>query len=190
MCQKCWTTCTRLWLGGAATHLVVVYRDGRQLSLVVSAAESRPGLPPEATALVDKTGRLATAIDPARWAADTETRREWTFLACIAAGDALKHAGRSRWWRAVGSLNEARDHYLKLLAADAQVDFPQFGAVSLENAGRQVPDALGDTLLGDLDADAVAAAVRVLVALLEPYVAEHDLDQLVAAIRPSLRANS
>jgi len=172
--------------GPDTTHLIVVYRHGPQLSLVVSPASSQPGLPPEARALVDKAGRLTTPIDRSRWDPASDTRREWTFLACIAAGDALKHAGRGRFWRAIGSLTEARDHYLKLLAADEGVVFPQFGAVSLENAGRRLPEQLAATLVSAPDASTIGAAVRALTQLLKPYVAEHDLDQLVRAIRPSL----
>lgn len=171
--------------GAESTHIVVVYRDGRQLSLVVSPAVSRSGLPPEATALVDKAGRLATAIDRSRWDPDSDTRREWTFLACLEAADALKHAGRGHLWRAVRSLNEARDHCLQLLAADAQLIFPQFGAVSLENAGQPIPDRLADTLVGALDAGAISAAAGALAEMLEPYITEHNLDQLTMAMRPS-----
>lgn len=179
----------RQQLGPESTHVIVVYRDGRQLSVVVSLATSRRGLPPEATAVVDKAGRLATSLDRRRWDPDPDTRREWTFLACLESADALKHAGRGRLWRAIRSLNEARDHYLQLLAADEQLIFPQFGAVSLDNAGRPIPDQLADTLVGALDARAITAAAHALVRMLEPYVTEHDLDQLVTAVRPPLRAS-
>jgi hypothetical protein len=66
------------------------------------------------------------------------------------------------------------------------VVFPQFGAVSLENAGRRLPEQLAATLVSTPDASTIGAAVRALTQLLKPYVAEHDLDQLVRAIRPSL----
>ncbi|GAB3929527.1 hypothetical protein GCM10011575_27110 [Microlunatus endophyticus] len=177
----------RQHFGPDTTHLIVVYRHGPQLSLVVSPASSRSGLPPEATALVDKVDRLATPIDRSRWDPTSDTRREWTFLACITAGDALKHAGRGQFWRAFASLSTARDHYLQLLAADEHVIFPQFGAVSLENAGLPVPSRLADTLIGSGDLESFGRAVRILVDLLQPYIGEHDLDQLVTAIRPAIR---
>lgn len=176
--------------GADSTHLLTVYRDGRQLSLVVMPAANRKGLPPQAIALVDKAARLATPLPRDAWDAGQQTRREWTFLACIAAADALKHADRGHGWRSLHSLNESRDRYLQLLAARRQVLFPQFGAVSLENAGEPVPAALAGTLVGSTGPTAIATAISVLVGLLEPFVAEHGLDQLVAALQPSLRAAS
>jgi hypothetical protein len=173
--------------GPEITHLMTVYRDGRQLSLVVMPSSTRTGLPPEAIALVDKSDTLATPLDSATWDPDAEKRREWSFLACIAAGDALKHARRGTFWRALRSLNEARDLYLQLLAAQEQVVFPQFGAVSLENAGRPIPAELAATLVGAPDQESIRAAVHVLVPLLGPFVAEHGLGELTSALRIQAR---
>lgn len=173
--------------GPETTHLVSIYRDGRQLSLVVMPAIARTGLAPEALALVDKSDRLASLLDRATWDPDAARRREWAFLACIAAGDALKHARRGTYWRALRSLTEARDLYLQLIAAQERVVFPQFGAVSLENAGRRVPDELAATLVGSPGQPAIADAVEVLVSLLAPFVAEHGLDELCAALRLGVR---
>lgn len=170
-------------MGEEITHVMTVYQDGRQLSLVVMPSASRPGLPPQSVALVDKADRLSTALDRARWDPDTTTRREWSFLACIAASDALKHASRGTLWRALRSLTEARDLYLQLLAAQEQVIYPQFGAVSLENAGRPIPDGLAATLVGVPDRRSIATAVDALVSLLDPFVAEHELEELCRALR-------
>lgn len=169
--------------GPDTTHLVSIYQDGRQLSLVVMPCSTRTGLSPEAIALVDKSGRLASALDRATWDPDTARRREWAFLACVAAGDALKHARRATYWRALRSLTEARDLYLQLIAAQEQVVFPQFGAVSLENAGRPVPDELAATLVGSPGRQTIADAVGALVSLLAPFVHEHHLEELCDALR-------
>lgn len=168
--------------GTDMTHLITVYRDGRQLSLVVMPAQARTGLPPEAVALVDKSGNLQHPIEPSVWDPDEATRRRWTFLACLTASDALKHSVRGNRWRALRSLNEARDLHLQLVAAQEGVTFPQFGAVSLENAGRPVPVALAQTLPPDLEPDSLGAAVRALVIELKPFIESHDLDGLVEAL--------
>jgi len=168
--------------GPETTHLVSVYRDGRQLSLVVMPCAARTGLAPEAVALVDKSDRMATPLDRATWDPDADKRREWSFLACIAAGDALKHARRGTFWRALHSLTEARDLYLKLLAAQEHVIFPQFGAVSLENAGRPVPERVAATLVASPDQQAITQAVGALVPLLVPFVVEHGLEDLFRAL--------
>jgi hypothetical protein len=169
--------------GPDTTHLVSIYEDGRQLSLVVMPCATRTGLAPEAIALVDKSGRLASPLDRTTWDPDAERCREWAFLACIAAGDALKHARRGTYWRALRSLTEARDLYLQLIAAQEGVVFPQFGAVSLENAGRPVPDELAATLVGSPGLQSIVDAVDVLVSLLAPFVREHDLEGLCDALR-------
>jgi hypothetical protein len=169
--------------GPETTHLVCIYQGGRQLSLVVMPSATRTGLAPEAIALVDKLDRLSTSLDRATWDPDADGRREWAFLACIAAGDALKHARRGTCWRALRSLTEARDLYLQLVAAQEQVIFPQFGAVSLENAGRPVPDGLAATLVGSPDQHAIVDAVQVLLSLLAPFVAEHGLEELCRVLR-------
>lgn len=173
--------------GPDTTHLVCIYQDGRQLSLVVMPSATRTGLAPEAVALVDKLDRLSNSLDRATWDPDPDARREWAFLACIAAGDALKHARRGTYWRALRSLTEARDLYFQLVAAQEQVVFPQFGAVSLENAGRPVPDDLAATLVGSPDQDAIVDAVQVLLSLLAPFVAEHGLEELCRALRLDVR---
>ncbi|MGI5191475.1 hypothetical protein ACQEVI_25275 [Promicromonospora sp. CA-289599] len=173
--------------GPETTHLVCIYQDGRQLSLVVMPSATRTGLAPEALALVDKLDRLSTSLDRAMWDPDADGRRQWAFLACIAAGDALKHARRGTCWRALRSLTEARDLYLQLVAAQERVVFPQFGAVSLENAGRPVPERLAATLVDSPDPDAIADAVQALLSLLAPFVAEHGLEELCRALRLDLR---
>jgi hypothetical protein len=173
--------------GPETTHLVCIYQDGRQLSLVIMPSATRTGLAPEALALVDKLDRLSTSLDRATWDPDADARREWAFLACIAAGDVLKHARRGTYWRALRSLTEARDLYLQLVAAQEQVVFPQFGAVSLENAGRPVPDRLAATLVGSPDQDALVDAVEVLLSLLAPFVTEHGLEDLCRALRLDVR---
>lgn len=176
-------TALRQPFGSGSTHLLTAYADSRQLSLVVMPATARTGLPPQARALVDKSSRLGTLLDPATWHPTTGQQREWTFLACISASDARKHAARGKVWRAVRSLNEARDLYLQLLAAQEQVVYPQFGAVSLENANRPIPDRLASTLVGTPDPAAIRAAVDVLAELLQPFTTDHQLDNLACALR-------
>jgi hypothetical protein len=60
-------------------HLIVVYADGRQLSLVVVPASVREGLPPQSLALLDRSGRLSRAIPAEHWAPDPATLRDWAF---------------------------------------------------------------------------------------------------------------
>jgi hypothetical protein len=172
-------------LGGDTTHLISVYEDGRQLSLVVLDAEARQGLPPQAVATVDKSGRLSRSLDQSRWDADEATVREWAFLAWIAIGDAARHRLRGRTWRALHALTDARDHLWRLWAHSHGLAFPMFGAVTVENAGADLPPGIEATHPGDLSAAAIHRALTALARLLEPYTAG-DLAALADTVRARL----
>lgn len=147
--------------GDTARHLQLQYADGRQLSLVVMLAHSRPGLPPEAIALVDKSDRLTAPWTPSVAEAPETYHRERTFLAWWELGDVAKHALRGSMWRAVEALHGARSRVWEIVAADAALTYPRFGAVTAENGGEGAPPGLGATLPASPDpAEVLRAAVR------------------------------
>jgi hypothetical protein len=154
---------------GGATHLICAYEDGRQLSLVVFDADVRTGLPPQAIATVDKSGRLSTPLDRTRWDADAATVREWTFLAWTAVGDAARHRLRDRPWRALKALTEARDRLWQLRARELGLVFPMFGAVTVENADAAPPLGIEETHPRDLSTESIHRALTAMAALLTPY---------------------
>jgi hypothetical protein len=156
---------------GEAVHLVCVYEDGRQLSLVVFDAAVRTGLPPQALATVDKSGRLGEPLDRSRWDADDATVREWTFLAWMAIGDAARHRFRGRTWRAMKALTDARDNLWQLWAHELGLVYPQFGAVTVENADSPLPPGIEATHPRDLSGAEFRRALTALAALLDPYTA-------------------
>lgn len=165
-----------------SVHVIAVYEDGLQVSLVVMPAARRRGLPPQASGLVDKSGALAETLDAERWVPSAERRREWAFLAWIGAGDALRHAARGHGWRAVRSLAESRRLYFALLAASRGVVYPQFGEVSLENAGETIPSEVEATIAVSGETGAIGGAVAALARLLEPFIAEAGLEGLARAV--------
>ncbi|MGI8881579.1 MAG: hypothetical protein ACR2KJ_13950 [Jatrophihabitans sp.] len=175
--------------GSTSKHLVLQYIDGRQLSLVVSPAEQRPGLPPGSIALLDRTGRLAGPWQPGAFTASDDDLREWSFLGWWAIGDALKHASRNRPWRALAALDEARTMVWKLHAAALGIDYPGFGAVSVENADAQAPTGLAPTLPRGIATRDIYAATAAMAAALAPLTAgrgvpglqEHMSNRLTAA---------
>jgi hypothetical protein len=164
---------------GDATHLICVYEDGRQISLVVFDEEVRTGLPPQAVATVDKSGRLSRELGQTRWDADEATVREWTFLAWIAIGDAARHRLRDHPWRALKALTDARDHLWQLWAHTHGLPFPMFGAVTVENADADLPPGIEATHPNDLSPKAIHSALTALGHLLEPYT-EGELAALAA----------
>ncbi|TDD99060.1 hypothetical protein [Jiangella asiatica] len=159
-----------------ADHLILQYADGRQLSLVVMPAENRPGLPPGARALLDRSDRLAQPYEPPTLLATDEQRREWAFLAWWGLSDVAKHAGRGRIWRAVESLHDARSAAWQLHAAAAGVDYPSFGAVSVENAGLPAPAGIEHTLPAAAAPEALLAAARALASVLDPLTERYAVD--------------
>jgi hypothetical protein len=167
---------------GDATHIVCVYEDGRQLSLVVFDADVRTGLPPQAIATVDKSGRLSTPLDQTRWDAAEATVREWTFLAWTAIGDAARHRLRNRPWRALKALTEARDQLWRLRAHEMGLVFPMFGAVTVENADATPPPGIEDTHPRDLSAEEFHRALTATTRLLDPYTTG-DLEALAETTR-------
>jgi hypothetical protein len=150
-------------------------------------AHARPGLPPDARAVVDRDGTLAHAWRPAVYDADAADRREWAFLAWVSLGDCARHLVRGRGWRAVGALQDAREQTWKLIAAELRVGYPGFGAVSVENAGLAPPSELGRSLPGDLRPGSILAAAMALVEVLTPLSGELDVVGVQRATRERMR---
>lgn len=177
-------TLIQSWQTGS--HCIVAYRDGRQLSLVVAPADFRAGRPPESRVLLDRSGRLAEPLPPDRWRPDADTQREWVFLAWVAIGDAARHAVRDHRWRSLRSLAEGRDLVWQLWAADAEVAFPAFGAVSVENAGLPAPPGLEATHPATLDRDRLLDAAEALGRVLTAVRADHE--ELADSVRRRISA--
>ena len=149
---------------GGLDHLMVQYRDGRQLSLVLDTRPERGGLPPGAKALLDRTGELAAPGTPGPLTASADDLREWAFLAWWDLADVAKHARRGSAWRAVEALHEARTMAWRLHAAALGLDYPLFGAVTVVNAKRPAPEGLEATLPGRPE-DALTAAAALATVL-------------------------
>jgi hypothetical protein len=166
--------------GEQRTHLIVQYADGHQLSLVVSVGDQRPGLAPGSQALFDRTGRLRQVFAPSVLTASRDQQREWAFLAWWGLADVAKHAHRGSCWRALTSLNEVRDLVWQLHAASLGLDYPSFGAVSVENAGLPAPYGIEASLCGTAEPSAIIAAAQGLARVLDPLSAHLDVPGLRA----------
>ncbi len=159
-----------------ADHLVIQYVDGRQLSLVVCLAHQRPGLPPGAQALLDRAGQLAKPWAPGSLTASPAQQHEWAFLAWWALRDVDKHTRRGQLWRALTALDEARSLAWKLHAASLHVDYPTFGAVSVENAGQSAPAGLDRSLPARPDSTLILAAAAALSSVLATLTSDLNVE--------------
>jgi hypothetical protein len=149
-------------------------------------ARARPGLPPGARALVDRDGTLARPWRPDAHDADAAVCREWAFLAWLSLGDCARHLIRGHSWRAVDSLQQAREETWKLVAASLGIGYPGFGAVSVENAGLEPPIGLALSLPGDLRAGSILAAAEALAATVAPLSRDLDVAGVERAARERL----
>jgi hypothetical protein len=151
-----------------AEHVIVQYEDGRQLSLVVLAAADRAGAPPKARVLLDRSGRLKEPWLPRQLEASSDERREWAFLSWLNLGDAAKHGRRGTVWRAVHSLDLARDYGWKLYAASCGLDYPSFGPVTVETAKVPPPPGIENTYPRAFEPAGIRSAALSLAAVLRP----------------------
>lgn len=92
-------------------------------------------------------------------------------MAWIAIGDAARHRLRGRTWRAMKALNDARDYLWQLWAHELDLVFPQFGAVTVENADAALPPGVEATHPRDLSGAEFRRALTALAKLLDPYTA-------------------
>jgi predicted nucleotidyltransferase len=147
-------------------HLFSLYRDGSQLSMVLSPASWRPGLPPGSVALYDADERLARPWRPASLSAEPDTVRQWAALAWIALGDLAKYLDRGSLWEAHQRLEEARTQLWRLVATGQRAAYPGHGLTAvLDQAAPVLPAGIGATVAG-LEPDALRVAAVATARLL------------------------
>jgi hypothetical protein len=155
--------------GTNGRHFFVQYADGLQLSFVAMPAASRPGLPPQSVALLDKDGQLAKSWQPATYSASAADVHEWAFLGWIALADLDKYLRRGSIWEAYARLDEARTQAFRVHAALNGAAYPGFGLTSiLDSVELKVP-ARAENTVAVLDPDALRAAARVCAEMLRKY---------------------
>ena len=170
-----------------AEHVVVQYEDGRQLSLVVLPASNRPGAPPGARVLLDRTGRLKKTWLPRQFEASVDEQREWAFLSWLHLGDAAKHGRRGNVWRAMHSLDQARDYGWKLYAASRGLDYPSFGPVTVETAKLPPPPGIEASYPREIEPGRIRTAALSLAAVLGPLTEGLSVGGVRAVTERSLR---
>jgi hypothetical protein len=153
--------------GQTCWHLVTLYADGTQLSLVLMPAGWRGGLVPRAAVLYDADRRLVEPHRPPAAEADPAALREWAALGWIALGDLAKYLDRGSLWEAFHRLHSARDEVFKLWTAGSGIDFPGYGLTAIldEPGGGELPPGVEATVAA-LDPADLRRAARVTADLL------------------------
>jgi hypothetical protein len=145
--------------------LFFVYEDGAQLDVAARRVSTAKGLPPSSVALLDRDGVLAEPYVPASYAADERALHEWSSTARFSLLNVEKYLRRGSLWEARASLEEARDHLLRLHAAEHGVPYPTFGLTSIIDTDVPLPEGLERTVAG-VDAGELRAAADALAGLL------------------------
>lgn len=113
----------------------VQYADGGQLDLVVLPAAERPGRPPGAVMLLDRSdGRFATEFEPSSLRVGPDEPRQWLLDGWEALSNVVKYLRRDSLLEAAEQLDRARQRVFQLWAAGEGVDYPALGLTSLLDA--------------------------------------------------------
>jgi hypothetical protein len=172
--------------GSAYQRVFVQYDDGVQLDSVIFVASARPGLPPDAVALLDRDGVLGVPWEPPVYRAQTEANSDWAFLGWVALSNVGKYCGRGSLWEALAQLEQARTMVWRLWASQHQVGYPVFGLTSVLDAPKiGVPPGVEKTIAG-LDREEITAAALQLADVLQHVAGEFHPRQLADFVRSQL----
>lgn len=148
------------------------YADGGQLDLVVLPAAERPGRPPGAVMLLDRSGRFATEFAPSSLRAGPDEPRQWLLDGWEALSNVVKYLRRGSMLEAAEQLHRARQRVFQLWAAGEGVDYPAFGLTSLLDAEYATPPPSIELTYPRVEPTSMADAAMSLARLL-PLAGRH-----------------
>jgi hypothetical protein len=131
--------------GRIQRHLITVYEDNLQLSLVVAPASWLKGLKPDTVALYDPHNQLSNPWDPPVKVTTPDKAREWAFLAWLNLADAGKYIARGSLWEAYERLHRARNHTWQLWAVAHRLDFALYGITQILDDDVPLPEGMEKT---------------------------------------------
>jgi hypothetical protein len=176
--------------GSAHERLFVQYDDGVQMDSVIFVAADRPGLPPNAVALLDRDDALATLWEPPIFRTNTKTDAEWAFLGWVALGNLVKYCARGSLWEALSQLEEARTMAWRLWASQHQVGYPLFGVTSVLDAPEiGVPPGI-DKTVAILDREAILSAAAELAVVLQRVAGQSHPGPMADWVRSQMKATA
>lgn len=148
-------------LGRIQRHLITIYEDNLQLSLVVAPASWLKGLKPDTVALYDPHDHLTHPWDPPVKITTPDKAREWAFLLWLNLADAGKYIARGSLWEAHERLHRARNHTWQLWAVAHKLDFALYGVTQVLDDEVPLPAGIEKTA-ADLDGKAIHTACLAL----------------------------
>lgn len=177
-------------LGWPTSHqrLFVQYSNGCQLDLVVFPAHLRKGLPPNAIALLDRDGNLATPFEPPILSASAAVQGEWAFLGWIALANVCKYCQRRSLWEALNAIDQARESVWRLWAASHRLAYPTFGLTTVLDAPEIGKPPGIETTVAQLELASIIEAAERLADLLAAVAGDVNPKEMSAYTLVQLRA--
>lgn len=163
--------------GNSQHHIITVYENNLQLSLVVSLSSSKKGLRPDGIALYDLDDKLSTTWNPPVKITSPEQACEWAFLAWLDLADAAKYLERHSLWEALERLHRARNHTWQLSALSSKLDFALYGITQIIDEYAELPPGMEKTVPNFTQQSIREACVNLLDIL-------DDVTQAASAIIP------
>lgn len=155
--------------GHERQHIITVYENNLQLSLVVTPSSWVSGLKPNAVALYDPYRQLAKPWVPAIRLTSSAAAREWAFLAWLNLTDCIKYLERGSLWGALERLHRARNNTWQLWAVANKLDFALYGITQLIDDDVPPPEGMERTV-AILEKDSIRTAWLVLADILEDVI--------------------
>jgi hypothetical protein len=148
-------------------HLITVYEDGLQLSVVVMPSSWLPGLRPSAVTLYDLDQHLARPESeyPSFKNATSSQVRQWAFFAWLSLLDMAKFLDRRSLWEAHEQLETARNNVWRLWAVANQVDYAIYGIAHIIDDEIELPKEIEQTVTA-LELEPMRAAALKLADIL------------------------
>lgn len=152
-------------------HIITVYEDNLQLSLVVTPASWVKRLRYDAVVLYDPEDLLPDSIDHTIGVATPVQAREWAFLAWLNLTDAAKYLKRGSLWEALERLHKARTHTWQLWAVAQKLDFALYGVTQVLDDQVDLPKGLQKTVTS-LNSGAIHEACVTLIDILDDVMVQ------------------
>jgi hypothetical protein len=146
-------------LGRQTKHLIVVFQDSLQLSLLTMPSSWIPGQRPMAVTLYDPEKHLSRPeAELASFKTTTpEQAYQWTFFAWLNLIDMTKYLDRKSLWEAHIQLERARNNIWSLWALANNLDYALYGVTQVIDDNVSFPKGIEKTVT-DLNLDTMKKA--------------------------------
>lgn len=173
-------------LGRKCRHLIVIYQDSLQLSVVTMPSSWLPGERPQAVTLYDPDGHFNKPLDqyPSFKTTTPTQARQWAFFAWLNLIDMTKYLDRGSVWEAHLQLERARMNTWNLWAIACKLDYAIYGITQVLDDEVAFPQGMERTV-ADLKPESLRTASLMLADILQ-NVSERASESLPFELPPGI----